>query len=168
MNNTLKQTFINETLYRIDENIRMVTIVFNKIDNDLLWQKPNKALNSIGNLILHIKGNLTQYCITPFTETTDNRNRDLEFSENYTIKKEPLLLDFLATINQCKNVISGLTEKQLKQKFTIQGFKISGLGAVLHSIEHFSYHTGQMAFWVKYINKKSLGFYEGIDLNITS
>jgi uncharacterized damage-inducible protein DinB len=35
---------------------------------------------------------------------------------------------------------------------------------VLHAVEHFSYHVGQLAFWVKFLTHQDLGFYEGIDL----
>jgi uncharacterized damage-inducible protein DinB len=36
---------------------------------------------------------------------------------------------------------------------------------VLHVVEHFSYHTGQIAFWVKQLTDHQLGFYANVDLN---
>ena len=47
----------------------------------------------------------------------------------------------------------------------MQGFEFSGLGAVLHAVEHFSYHVGQIAFWVKQLCEEDLGFYRDHNLN---
>ena len=46
----------------------------------------------------------------------------------------------------------------------VQGFSFSGLGVVLHAVEHFSYHVGQIAFWVKQLHAEDLGFYAQHDL----
>ena len=47
----------------------------------------------------------------------------------------------------------------------MQGFELSGVGVVMHAVEHFSYHTGQIAFWVKQLTQEDLGFYDGMNLN---
>jgi uncharacterized damage-inducible protein DinB len=47
----------------------------------------------------------------------------------------------------------------------VQGFNLTGIGAVLHAVEHFSYHVGQVAFWVKQLTNSDLGFYDQQDLN---
>jgi len=49
---------------------------------------------------------------------------------------------------------------------SVQGFSFSGVGVIIHAVEHYSYHTGQIAFWVKQLKEKDLGFYNGTDLNI--
>jgi uncharacterized damage-inducible protein DinB len=38
------------------------------------------------------------------------------------------------------------------------------VGVVLHAVEHFSYHVGQIAFWIKLQTKEDLGFYDHHDL----
>ncbi len=48
----------------------------------------------------------------------------------------------------------------------MQGFNLSGIGIVIHAVEHYSYHTGQIAFWAKLMTNKDLGFFDGRDLNI--
>lgn len=50
----------------------------------------------------------------------------------------------------------------------MQGYTFSGIGIVTHVVEHYSYHTGQIALWTKILKNKDLGFYNGIDLNITN
>ena len=48
---------------------------------------------------------------------------------------------------------------------TFQGFVESGLSILVHVVEHFSYHTGQIAYIVKSRKNIDLGFYRGRDLN---
>ena len=44
--------------------------------------------------------------------------------------------------------------------------RMSGIGIAVHVCEHYSYHTGQIAFWTKILRSKDLGFYAGVDLNV--
>jgi uncharacterized damage-inducible protein DinB len=39
------------------------------------------------------------------------------------------------------------------------------LSILVHVVEHFSYHTGQIAYAVKAGKDLDLGFYRGVDLN---
>ena len=79
--------FKENTLYRIDESTRRVEIAFAKAASfthpkpveDLIWKRPNPTSNSIGNLILHLCGNMTQYVISSLGEQEDTRDRDVEF-----------------------------------------------------------------------------------------
>ena len=69
------------------------------------------------------------------------------------------------TITESKLVINKATKNQFIEYRKVQGFELSGLGVVLHAVEHFSYHVGQIAFWVKQLTKSDLGFYDDRNLN---
>ena len=45
-----------------------------------VWWRPNDASNSIGNLILHLNGNVTQWLVASFNKDEDLRNRPEEFA----------------------------------------------------------------------------------------
>ena len=45
-----------------------------------IWWRPNDASNSIGNLILHLNGNVTQWIVASFNRDEDKRDRPAEFS----------------------------------------------------------------------------------------
>jgi uncharacterized damage-inducible protein DinB len=47
----------------------------------------------------------------------------------------------------------------------IQGFTVTGFSILIHVIEHFSYHTGQITTLTKWLTKQDTSFYGGIDLN---
>ena len=94
----------------------------------------------------------------------DERKRDLEFSTNTGLTKEELLKQLETTVRTAQDTIHNATSLQYETVREVQGFQFSGVGVVLHAVEHFSYHTGQIAFWVKQLTQEDLGFYAGMDL----
>ncbi|WP_273566731.1 DinB family protein [Maribacter halichondriae] len=161
----LREELVKNALYRLDESTRMISISLTEISEEELWQKPNASLNSIANLILHLCGNITQYVISSLGETKDIRNRDLEFSIKEGESKSELLKKLEKTVDTAKRVIFDASQEQLLKGKSVQGFSFSGIGIIMHVVEHYSYHTGQIAFWVKVLKNKDLGFYDGLDLN---
>ena len=160
------EEFVQNALYRIDESTRMIRKSFEQLSEDDIWQRPNDSSNSVGNLILHLCGNITQYVISSLGENKDDRERDLEFSTTAGYNKDELLNKLVDTVDIAKRVINDASADQLSRKREVQGFYFSGIGVVLHAVEHYSYHTGQIAFWTKQLKNKDLGFYEGRDLNV--
>jgi uncharacterized damage-inducible protein DinB len=166
METTWITEFKENTIYRIDESTRMIEIAFRKVNEEQIWNRPNNNSNSLGNLILHLCGNMTQYVIASVGEMEDTRDRDTEFATTQGLSKVELLRKLNDTVSQVKQTIQSATESQLLKKRDVQGFNFSGMGCVIHAVEHYSYHTGQIAFWVKQLVDEELGFYDGMDLNI--
>ena len=166
MNNKFQQEFIKESIYRINESTQRVLKCLNEIDEIELWKKPNEHSNSIGNIVLHLCGNIRQYIISSLGQVEDIRERDKEFSADEAFKKSELLTKLQQTINEAITVMEGLDELALAKLYLVQGFQLSGIGIVIHVTEHFSYHTGQIAFWVKLLRNTDLGFYQNINLNV--
>ncbi len=164
MMDKFKAELIENAIYRIDESTRMIKKTFAELSEEDIWRKPNSASNSIGNLILHICGNMTQYVIASLGENPDTRNRDAEFMTTPAFSKRELLQQLINTMHTAKNTIAHTTTEQLLKDRPIQAFNFSGIGLILHAVEHYSYHTGQIAFWTKILKDKDLGFYDGLDL----
>ena len=162
----LIEEIVKNALYRMDESTRMIKKSLKIIEESEVWQKPNHSLNSIGNLILHICGNMTQYIISSLGASEDIRNRDAEFDAKGGYTREELLKKLENTVDDAKRVIFDAKPEQLVKIRSVQGFSFSGVGVIMHVVEHYSYHTGQIAFWVKLLKNKDLGFYEGLDLTV--
>ena len=109
---------------------------------------------------------MTQYIISSIGGSPDHRNRDEEFTASNTFNKTALLQLLQETTTKAKEVLQTVNEAELLRTRQVQGFNFSGIGAALHAVEHFSYHTGQIAFWVKLLKNKDLQFYAGVNLNI--
>lgn len=157
---------IKNALYRMDESTRMIKKSLAELTDEEVWQKPNGSLNSVANLLLHLSGNISQYIISSLGENEDNRNRDLEFSIKGGLTKNELLRKLEDTVDTAKRVIFDAGPDKMTKYRSVQGFSFSGIGVIMHAVEHYSYHTGQIAFWVKQLKNKDLGFYDGVDLNV--
>ncbi|MEO9514028.1 MAG: DinB family protein [Flavobacteriaceae bacterium] len=165
MDNQIRQEFVQNACYRMDESLRMIKICLDKLPENVIWQKPNETTNSIANLILHLCGNITQYGIASLKGQEDTRNRDKEFSMLSGLSKNELYQQLVNTIGNAKESFLEANMEVLLKKKSVQGFEFSGIGNIVHVVEHLSYHTGQIALWTKILNNQDLGFYDGIDLN---
>jgi uncharacterized damage-inducible protein DinB len=161
----LIKEFTEQSLHRIDKNTPRITKCINELDENDIWRRPNNSSNSVGNIILHLCGNITQYIISSLGEAEDLRERDKEFSANGGYSKSGLIEKLTTTVEKAKRIIQTMDKDSLLRKRQVQGFEYSGMGIIIHVTEHYSYHTGQIAFWTKLLKDKDLGFYAGINLN---
>jgi uncharacterized damage-inducible protein DinB len=129
------------------------------LTNEQIWWRPNGASNSVGNLILHLNGNVRQWVVAAFNRLQDTRERSREFKERKPIPASALLEELSRTLQEASEVLSRLAEADLLSLFDIQGYKVSGWEAVYHVVEHFGVHYGQILYVTKMLRGESLGFY---------
>lgn len=165
MEEKLTKEFLNESVFRMDENTKRIANCIDRLEKVQIWKRPNEYSNSIGNLILHLCGNITQYVISSLGGVKDERERDLEFGIREGFSKAQLMAKLSATVESAINTINAMDPEQLMMKRMVQGFNYSGMANIIHVVEHYSYHTGQIAFWTKFLRNEDLGFYSGQDLN---
>jgi hypothetical protein len=135
------------------------------LTDEQVWWRPNEASNSIGNLVLHLNGNVRQWLVDSFEKREDNRDRPAEFAAQSGLSSAELLERLGATIDDAAKVLARLTEADLTAWYEIQGYHVSGLEAVYQVVEHFGLHYGQIAYISKSLSGKDLGFY--LDLTKT-
>lgn len=136
-----------------------------ELTEEELWKRPNPQSNSMGNLLLHLCGNITQYVLSSLAMQPDHRERDAEFAAEGGFSKAELLEKLRQTVTQATQIIRTCSREEMLRVRQVQGFQMSGIAICVHVCEHYSYHTGQIAFWVKLLKNKDLGFYAGVDLN---
>ncbi|MBX2826853.1 MAG: DUF1572 domain-containing protein [Flavobacteriaceae bacterium] len=166
MKDQVIKEFKENAIYRLNESSRMVDIALSKINEETVWKRPNGISNSIGNLILHLCGNIRQYAISSLGNLKDTRIRDEEFEVQSGYTKAELKEKLKLTVAEAIETLKNTTDEELIRIRDVQGFQLSGIGIIMHVVEHYSYHTGQIAFWVKQLHANDLGFYDGFDLNI--
>ena len=158
---TLFLEFSRRTL--LDEYWPRLRKCVESLADEQVWWRPNEASNSIGNLILHLNGNVRQWLVSSFNRLDDARNRPAEFSERQWIPASTLLEKLGRTMRDTSEVLTRLTEADLLTTFEIQGYTVTGLGAVYHVVEHFGMHYGQILFITKLLRGENLGFYSELD-----
>jgi len=127
-----------------------------------VWWRPNEASNSIGNLILHLNGNVRQWLVDSFNGRNDGRDRPAEFAATGGMTAAELLARISGTIDEADAVLGRLTGEELVAAYTIQGYHVRGLDAVYQVVEHFGLHYGQITYIAKSVTGKDLGFYKDL------
>src|SRR5580658_342616 len=76
------------------------------LTDEQVWWRPNAASNSIGNLILHLNGNVRQWLVASFNRCEDDRNRPAEFAAESGLTAAQLLDRLGATMNDAAAVLA--------------------------------------------------------------
>jgi uncharacterized damage-inducible protein DinB len=128
------------------------------LSQDQIWWRPHRTSNSIGNLVLHLAGNVRQWIISGLGNQPDHRDREGEFEELGPVPRYMLIQQLETTVAEASRVLAGISSRDLEREFRIQGFRVTGLTAIAHVTEHFAYHTGQIIYATKLLRGVDLGF----------
>ena len=165
---TIRKIVISEIRKRLfEESIPRIFKCLDNLTEEETWRKPNSNSNSVGNLILHLNGNVRQWIISGLCGQPDTRERSKEFSDHATLDKSGLKALLLKLQEDVEAIIPTIKHEDLQNKFLVQGFEETGLSIIIHVIEHFSYHTGQIVYYTKFLKDIDTGFYEGLNLDVT-
>ena len=123
-----------------------------------IWWRAHPTSNSVGNLVLHLEGNVRQWIISGVGGAPDRRERDTEFAEPGPLPRRMLLTRLRKTVGEACRVLARLSARGLARLYTIQGFRLTGLQAVLHVMEHVSHHSGQIILVTKLKRQQDLRF----------
>jgi uncharacterized damage-inducible protein DinB len=130
------------------------------LSTEEIWWRPNDASNSVGNLVLHLAGNVRQWVVSGVGGEGDDRRRQEEFDQRGGLSG-PELLDHLGkALSDADQVLAELPVSELSATLEIQGMEVSVLDALYHVVEHFSMHTGQIIYLSKLRSGRDLGFWE--------
>lgn len=147
-----------ETLPRIIQCLELLS-------EEQIWYRSNANTNAVGNLVLHLCGNISQYILTGIGGAEDMRERDTEFAAMSSHDRERLSNMITDVIGAAVDVVEEVRPDMLTRVRPVQCFQESILSMIVHVIEHSSYHTGQIALQTKLLLDRDLGFYAGLELN---
>src|SRR6266550_6212625 len=139
------KTFTNHSRHLLTSDyLPKIEACLHRLSEEDVWWRPNEASNSVGNLILHLCGNVTMWIIGGVGGRNFQRNRQQEFDERRQIPKAELLTTLKGVVEEADEVIESLDENELLHRREIQTYDVTLLEAVYHVVEHFSMHTGQI------------------------
>ena len=127
------------------------------LSDDDIWWRPNEASNSIGNLLLHLNGNVKQWIIGGVAGRPYERNRQQEFDERNPIPMHDLMTGVRRTLGEADQIIGGLDSASLMTRRQIFDEDVTVLEAIYHVTAHFGVHTGQIMLLTKMRTGKDLG-----------
>ena len=157
---TVERLFLEFSINKLEQLHSRIRDCLNKLGEDEIWARGAENENAIGNLVLHLTGNVRQWIVAGVGGEADTRLRDQEFAARGDTHKRELIEGLEAAVAQAKAVLENLPPARLTSRVTIQKYNVTVLEAIYHVVEHFSQHTGQIIFATKMLTGDDLGFYK--------
>ena len=155
------QVFITRARYHFAEDfLPKIERCLELLSDEQIWWRANPQSNSVGNLLLHLSGNVRQWIVCGVGGAPDARDRDAEFAQREVIPRDELLARLKQTLSEADQALARFDSERLLEQMKIQGCEVTALEAILHVVEHFSMHTGQIILMSKVFAEVDLGFYD--------
>jgi uncharacterized damage-inducible protein DinB len=150
----------------IDFSVRKLALLRERIESCLdrlneeqVWARGGEHENAIGNIALHLCGNVRQWIVSGVGGAPDTRRRDMEFAARGGTSVSELKGLLRGVTDEAAAVLRQVPPERLTERVTIQKYDVTVMEAVYHVVEHFSMHTGQIIFATKMLTGADLGFY---------
>ncbi|MBI2687084.1 MAG: DUF1572 family protein [Acidobacteria bacterium] len=152
-------TFANIAAATITQHAGRIDVSLGKLTTEQVWTRGSENENAIGNIVLHLCGNLHQYTRHAIQGESDIRERDDEFNAHGGVDVDSLRERLKIVVADAAGIIKGVTEEQLMTKIVVQNREMTMLEAIFKTTEHFSLHAGQIYFATKLLTHQELGFF---------
>jgi uncharacterized damage-inducible protein DinB len=155
----MQEQFLETSASCLEDFRRRIEVSVGLLSDEQVWWRPNPAVNSVGNLLLHLRGNLSQWVLAGLGGAAYERHRTAEFTADHAAGKADLVAGLHGVVDAAAALIRRLSVEELLRRRHIQKYDVDGVYVVLHVVEHMSYHTGQIV----QLTKEMLGPAAGID-----
>jgi uncharacterized damage-inducible protein DinB len=159
MEDSLHHLFLDCSVRRLELSLSHIEACLSKLTEEQVWARGTENENAIGNLVLHLSGNVRQWIVSGVGGAPDTRERDREFSARGGSSIPELKHRLRGIVTEAVAVIGAVTPERLAARVTIQKYEVSILEAIYHVVEHFSLHTGQIIFATRLLTGSDMGFY---------
>ena len=123
-----------------------------RLTDEQVWWRASERSNSVGNLLLHLEGNLREYIGRQLGGVAYTRQRPLEFSTRGVEQAE--LMARLETVKELvARVVSGLSNEQLDATYPelVLGKPMTTRQFLVHLEGHLNYHLGQVDYLRRFV-----------------
>ena len=130
-----------------------------RLTEEQIWARGSETENAVGNLVLHLSGNVRQWIVAAVGGRPDIRQRDAEFGARGGLAASGLAGRLRGIVDEAAGAIETLAPDRLAEPLTVQGYHVTVLEAIYSAVEHFSGHTGQIVYATKLLTGEDLGYY---------
>jgi hypothetical protein len=124
-----------------------------QLDDGQIWWRPRAEMNSIGNLVLHLTGNLQQRYLADIGGEPFDRDRFGEFTERRLIPRDDLLRRFLDILDRVDAALAAMTDNRLQEhrQYLVTSGTIAGTvqALVFRTLTHLAGHTQEILFMTR-------------------
>jgi uncharacterized damage-inducible protein DinB len=151
--------FLDYSARKIRQLTERIEDCLGRLTDEQIWARGAEAENAIGNLVLHLTGNVRQWIISGVGGQPGVRHRDEEFAARGGPSAAELATRLRRTVDNAAAVLDALPPDGLAERIRVQNYDVTALEAIYSCVEHFSGHTGQIIFATKLFTGKDLGYY---------
>lgn len=159
MKQTAPENFLSYSVLKLLQFSSRIQVCLEALTEEQAWASDGQHLNSVGNLLLHLNGNLRQWMLHGVGGAPDDRHRDHEFAQQGGITKSAAWKQLEETLEEAVRLIESLPPQELTRTVRPQNYEVTVLEAIYHIVEHFAQHTGQIILLTKQFTGQDLGFY---------
>lgn len=159
----MEAVFLEFSARKLRQLESRISACLTKLTDEQVWIRPGAEQNAIGNLVLHLCGNVRQWIGMGVLGEVDHRQRDAEFAALGGVSANDLRDRLSNVVTRYSRAIELLDGGMLLQTTSVQNYNVTKLEAIYHVVEHFAQHTGQILLLTKAITASDLGFYRHLD-----
>ena len=138
--------FLEDACQELAGQCERIIHCLNQLEEADLWWRPHPEMNAVGNLVLHLSGNLRQWVLAGVGGQPDTRQRQQEFDQ-----RDPLpgaqrggMIKRVGT-EACSTPRTQAAAALLDQR-PVQHYQTTGLTAILHAVCHFVGHAQEIVY----------------------
>ena len=158
--NAMAQAFTEYAARKLNDHYTQIKRCAALLSSEQVWYRPNESSNAVGNLLLHLRGNIRQWILSGIAARPGDRDRQAEFDQREPLPVKTLVDNLGQTIDEAVTVIEEMPSESLVTEYAIQGYTVSGVAAVTHVVEHLAFHTGQIVTTTKWLLDVDLSLYD--------
>jgi uncharacterized damage-inducible protein DinB len=157
---TAEEIFIKFSGDKLEQLHGHIQDCIRRLTPEQIWTRNSENENAVGNLVLHLSGNVRQWIGFGVAGLADNRQRDAEFDARGGVAPAELAELLKTRVAEAADIIRGVRAARLTERITPQGYDVTVLEAIAHVVEHFSQHTGQIILLTKMLTSEDLAYYQ--------
>jgi len=154
------ENFLAYAVQRMQLSERDIRRCCDQLTEEQMWRRGGEHENAVGNLLLHLEGNIRQWILHGVDGQADVRQRDDEFSLAPVVSSAEALARLAATIDEACGVIAQLAPERLLEVIDPQPNGTWRHATILEAIAkvfgHLEMHTGQIILLTKQMAGRDL------------
>jgi uncharacterized damage-inducible protein DinB len=160
---SVETLFLDFSIRKLEQFLGRIGECVAKLNDEQIWRRSGDHENAVGNLVLHLSGNMRQWIIAGIGGQPDTRVRDREFATRGDMTPGELMQRLESTVTEAVVVLRAVTPDRLMETYQPQKYRVTIMEGIYHVVEHFAQHTGQILFATKLLTGQDLGFYKHLN-----
>src|SRR5436190_4940314 len=128
----LERPFLEHSNKKLRQYCDRIETCLGKLSAEQIWARGSENENAVGNLVLHLSGNVRQWIVSGVGGSADTRQRDAEFDARGGVSKEDLMARLRGAVEDAAATLAKVSAKRLAEKIVVQKYDVPVMEAIAH------------------------------------